>query len=133
MDLESLSDKGVLDRDKHYVGKCIAYDKRFLFATEARRDLDVVLLEAEALWGADIKALVKPLYDKSWKLYAYIETHLMSIDPSQDSDYREAYAEVIGSQPNIMYRRNGVNEDQFSLELNEYLLTVEVYLRSKLA
>jgi hypothetical protein len=131
LDVSQLS--GREERDRRFLGTCTAYDKRFQLVTENRRDLDVTLLEAEALWGADIKSLVKPLYDKGWKLYAFIETHLMSIDPGQDAEYRRSYAEIVRAQPNIMYRADSADEDDFAIEFKQHLTNVERYLRAKLA
>ncbi|EKT4469788.1 hypothetical protein [Pseudomonas juntendi] len=133
MELDNTLENGETSQERRYAGTCIAYDKRFLLVTESRRELDVTLLEAEALWGAEIKELVKPLYDKSWKLYAYIETYMMSIDPGQDDAYRQEYAEIVRSQPNIRNRKDRADQDTFAIEFNQLLNNVERYLRSKLA
>ncbi|WP_313456337.1 hypothetical protein [Pseudomonas sp.] len=116
-----------------YLGRCSAYDERFRLVTEARRNLDVVLLEAEALWGSDLKLLVKPLNDKSWDLYHYIENHLLSTDPRIDQAERAAYVDINKGQPNIMYRRSDVSKDDFARSFNQDLSKTEVYLRRKLA
>jgi len=114
-----------------YVGRCSAYDERFKLVTEARRNLDVALLEAEALWGGDLKPLVKPLDDKSWELYRYIENHLLSIDRRLDATERATYADILNRQPNIMYRRS--DRDEFAQSFNEHLKKAEAYLKLKLA
>ncbi|MFJ4386989.1 hypothetical protein ACIP02_22010 [Pseudomonas sp. NPDC089408] len=116
-----------------YVGRCSAYDNRFKRVAEARRNLDVTLLEAEALWGNVLKLLVKPLNDKSWDLYRYIEDHLLSTDPRTAPEERAAYVDILKGRPNIMYRRTNVAEDDFALSFNEDLEKAEVYLKYKLA
>lgn len=121
------------DAVNRYFGRCSAYDNRFKIVTEARRNLDVALLEAEALWGNDLKLLVNPLIDKSWDLYHYIENHLLSTDPRTDPAEREAYADIYRGQPNIMYRRSDISKDDFARSFNDDLHKAESYLKSKLA
>lgn len=120
-------------KNKNYLGKCAGYRNRLNAINDARRPINVTLLEAEALWGRELRELFEPLFSKHNDLFRYVEFYLMSIDPTEDEEYRRAHWDVIKDQPKILYDKFGDVGDDFRKEFNQGVAVIEQYLKSKLA
>ena len=73
-----------------WVGTKEAYQKRWDVLSKARSEMQAELLEAEVLWGNDIKKLFDPLFDVENDLYFHTITMLDSLDPDFAIDERTA-------------------------------------------
>ncbi|OSN39513.1 hypothetical protein [Pseudomonas syringae] len=118
---------------KNYIRKCRAYERRFETMSGGRASIQAIIIESEALWGKDLRDLVKPLFSMEYEFVHYVGYFLMSSDPREDDDNRRVSYEVIKDKPKIIYDALGEEGDEFRKDFNRQISVIENYLRPKLA
>lgn len=108
------------------------YQAQFSVIDEIRSRLETSLLESEAIWGGELKLLVKPILDLQYEIFTKVISHLGSINPSETEDRVRSHRNVLSSGRNSLYESHIEGEDTFSAELKAALSNVEDYLRPKL-
>jgi hypothetical protein len=104
------------------------YQQRWIRIQESWNNMDIALLEAEALWGKDITELAKALSNCTATLQINIKKYLRS---RQDS--RQTNPETIEEIDDIIYGFSGDDdENKFSAALLEIVHKFERYLKPRL-
>lgn len=118
---------------RNYLAKIIGYQNRLEAIRAARAPVHASLIEAEAIWGRELKGLFKPLFSLEFEFNGYVSNHLMALDPRKDQDDRKAYSDLIRNKPNVMYGSLSEEGDDFKKQFDLGVLAIENYLRPKLA
>ena len=104
------------------------YQQRWIKVQEAWNSLDVVLLEAEALWGDEITKLAKLLSNRTVTLRVNIQKSLRSLQ-----DHREINPEKINEIDDVIYGFSGDElNNKFSAQIQESIHEFEKYLKPRL-
>lgn len=119
-----------------YFGISGAYSERYRLVQSHRATLDADLLEAEALWGAEVKLLYRPLFKLQHQLWVAIYTYLRSIDPDIAPSSRASHNRIFLDKYNdVMYDQSEGDEkpDPFTSGVLTAITAVEDVLRPHLA
>ncbi|WP_226501443.1 hypothetical protein [Pseudomonas sp. MWU16-30322] len=111
---------------------CRAYTRRLREVRNVRAPLNAALLEIEAVWGGNLKELLKPLYKLENELDAYIRAFLNAQNPNVSDSFRASYNKILAKQRDIIYSDPDFEFDFFKSEFNSALAVIEKYLKSKL-
>lgn len=57
---------------KNYIRKCRAYQLRFETMSGGRASIQAIIIESEALWGKELRDLVKPLFSMEYEFVHYV-------------------------------------------------------------
>ncbi|WP_343593903.1 hypothetical protein [Paracidovorax wautersii] len=110
-----------------------AYGKRWDALAKERSELQAELLEAEVLWGPDVKDLFKPLQELQGELFVAVENHLEATDPRQGEDHRAVYDGIIRERRQVLYdRSDNDGPDPFRAQLLAAVKAIEDYCRQYL-
>ena len=108
-----------------------AYGERFEKLGEVKSKLLANILESEAVWNVEVKSLCVALFRLERELFSHVRAYLITIDPKQTDDMRQAYIEIMGKQRDILYEGVG-DEDEYLADINQAFSIVERSLRPKL-
>jgi hypothetical protein len=104
------------------------YQKRFQKVTEAFLDLEAIMLEAETLWGEDVREHIKSLQKHSSKLFYVVQTYIS--DMERNAPYN---AEKDKERMATMYAiTDGSAENTFGNEVKETIKKIESFLKPRL-
>ena len=116
-----------------FFGTSKAYQSRWDKVQKERTNLYADLLEAEALWGLDLKNLFRTIYELEHELFTYIRLYLRVINPDDSERSRQAYEKILGNKRDIMYDDLGDEDDDYKKEFREGVEKIEEYLKPKLS
>lgn len=120
-------------QQKRYYGRRGAYVERQRFAIDAWSAIQPDLLEAEALWGEEVKRLFKGLMFLENELSITVEAHLTADNPDEEPARREAYRKIIAQRRDIIYDLGTPEEpDEFESDLGNAVSAIEIGLRPRL-
>ncbi len=106
-----------------------AYQKRWTKVQEAWADLDLNTLEAEALWGQEIREKLKPLRQCVSTLFASIQTYLRGLATPP----RELDAQRMERTDNVIYGSpEDADRNPFTAEIIKAVGQVENFLKPRL-
>jgi len=107
------------------------YNKRFTLLVEAFSDLEVDLLEAEIIWGEEIKDAVLPLKMTMAKLHSRMSQYIeIQTHPGMEKDMTEEEVEVMND---VLHKIGGdLTPNPFSREVSNAIKTIEEFLRQHL-
>ncbi|EUB84930.1 hypothetical protein [Pseudomonas sp. GM30] len=88
------------------------------------------LLEARALWGAELEGLVAELIKMKDEWWNVARRYSSAMNPAEDSETRELYAIAWTQNRGVLYESDQNNE--FWDRFQQHLSRVEAYLRTKL-
>lgn len=111
------------DKDKRYRELAKAYQNRYVRVNEARNSLEATLLEVEVIWGQELIAKVKKLYDWDGELYAAIMDHLDAI--SSDVPHGGRQPGDIKKTRDTIYVRGDKSKDEFLKGLQADIQEIE--------
>lgn len=118
---------------KRHYGRRGAYLARQRFAIDAWNAIQPDLLEAEALWGEEVKRLFRGLMILENELTITIEAHLTAENPDEEPARREAYQQIIRQRRDIIYDTSTPEEpDEFESDLRNAVSAIETGLRPRL-
>jgi hypothetical protein len=112
-----------------YYGISGAYQTRWDNVLESRVSLNAELMEAEAIWGTELKELFAPLFQLENDLYHCVRGYLTQLNPDTPDAVREAFA---NANTDILYRSPQGRDDEFKDNLDQSIETIETYIKPKL-
>lgn len=89
------------------------------------------MLEAEAIWGADLKGLMEHVFKLEREFVIYVQLYLMSINPKQTIQASLSRQELLGQRRNVLYDLDSA-DDIYWIEMMQALRGVENHLRARL-
>ena len=113
-----------------HITQAATYTVRWKTVTEAWSDLQITILEAEALWGEQVVKLVSPLRKCVSELNVSINMYLRdSADPKGERTFREHHEKVFQV---LYWVSDDSKEDSFSGKMQEAVRAVESFIRPQL-
>lgn len=113
-------------------GTAKAYQARWEKVQEQRTTLYADLLEAEAIWGTDLKDLFNVVFNLEHELFTRIRHYLELINPDTSKSSKKAIREINKKNRDIMYDHLGDEPDEYKLDLLKSIINIEAYLKPKL-
>jgi GNAT superfamily N-acetyltransferase len=108
-----------------------AYGERFEKLGEVKSKLLANILESEAVWNGEVKSLCLALFRLERELFIHVRAYLITIDPKQPVDMRQAYIKIMAKQRDILYE-DACDDDEYLADINKAFSVVELSLRPKL-
>lgn len=116
-----------------FYGTSKAYQARWDKVQTERTSLYADLLEAEAIWGTELKQLFKKVFDLEHELFTRIRHHIELINPDTSDAKKEAVAKIYNKSRDIMYDDLGEEPDEYKKDLISAIEQIEKYLKPKLS
>ncbi len=116
-----------------FYGKSEAYQARWVKVQTERTALYADMLEAEAIWGNDLKDLFKKVFDLEHELFTRIRHYIERINPDTDEATREAVRNIDKKNRDIMYENLSEDPDEYKQDLMSAIENIEKYLKPKLS
>lgn len=114
-------------------GTSKAYQARWDKVQAERTSLYADLLEAEAIWGAELKQLFKKVFDLEHELFTRIRHYIELINPDTSEAKKEAITKINNKARDIMYDDLGEEPDEYKKDLISAIEQIEKYLKPKLS
>lgn len=111
-------------------GTRLAYSRRWSRVVDARREVEALALEADAVWGNRLRELLTSLYSLNHELYNVISIYLDSVS-NEDEEIRREFRTILRNKRNILYDTKD-EEDIFKNDYLTALNSIEDYLRKKI-
>ncbi len=115
-----------------FYGSSKAYQNRWNKVQTERTSLYADLLEAEAIWGDDLKNMFKTIFNLEHELFTLIRHHIELINPDTKEATKEAIMKIDKKMRDIMYDYLGEEPDEYKQDLISAIEAVETYLKPKL-
>jgi hypothetical protein len=115
-----------------FYGTSRAYQARWDKVQTERISLYADLLEAEAIWGVELKDLFKKVFDLEHELLTRIRHYIELINPDTDEASKEAIRRIDEKARDIMYDNMSDEPDEYKQELVSAIESIEKYLKPKL-
>lgn len=112
-------------------GTARAYRRRLTAMDEARGPLLATMLEAEAVWGTELKKLMGQVFKLEREFVNYVRLYLNSISPEATVQALYARQRVLEKQRDVLYDLDAP-EDIYWVEMKQALQQVENHLRARL-
>lgn len=116
-----------------FYGTSKAYQARWDKVKAERSSLYPDLLEAEAIWGAELKELFKGVFDLEHELFTRISHYVELINPDTDEASKEAIRSIDKKSRDIMYDNLSDEPDEYKQDLIAAIEKIEKYLKPKLS
>jgi hypothetical protein len=116
-----------------FYGTSKAYQARWDKVQAERTTLYADLLEAEAIWGTDLKELFKGVFGLEHELFTRIRHYVELINPDTDEASKEAIRNIDKKARDIMYDNLSEEPDEYKQDLVRAIEEIEKYLKSKLS
>ncbi len=121
----------------HFYGFSGAYAKRWDKVIEAENQLEVDLLEAEAIWGPELKDHFNTIRGLIFELNAVVRYTVELDNPRIPEEKRQMLQQLRRQKREILYDlqpNGGISDaDVFKHDFEAAVVTIETYLRSKIA
>lgn len=108
-----------------------AYRRRLTAMDEARGPLLATMLEAEAVWGTELKDLMGQVFKLEREFVNYVRLYLNSISPEVTVQALYARQGLLEKHRDVLYDLDGP-EDIYWAEMNQALRQVDNHLRARL-
>ena len=116
-----------------FYGTSKAYQARWDKVQAERTSLYADLLEAEAIWGAELKQLFKKVFDLEHELFTRIRHYIELINPDTSDAKKEAITKIYDKARDIMYDDLSEEPDEYKKDLISAIEQIEKYLKLKLS
>lgn len=116
-----------------FYGTSKAYQVRWDKVHKERTSLYADILEAEAIWGVELKELFKKVFDLEHELFTHIRRYIELINPETEEATREATKNINKKVGDIMYDDLGEEPDEYKQDLVSAIEEIEKYLKPKLS
>lgn len=121
------------DDQKRFFGLRGAYIARLKAGEDAWAAIQPDLLQAEALWGEDVKSRFRALLKLDNELRSFIEAHLAGQDPDLPEFRKESYIRLNRNRRDILYDIGSLDEpDDYDSDLRNVVAEIEAELRPRL-
>lgn len=117
---------------KWFQGMSESYSRQLSLVDSVRGPLNVVLMEAEALWGGDLKGLFSVLFTLQHELVVYINFYLFLLNPTEDEAKCRAFKAALNKRRDIRYGIESEGADVYQQEFDLGLVKIEQFLKEKL-
>lgn len=107
------------------------YDIRWGHVADAISELEIELLEAEALWGEKVTEKTKPLFDNIRTLYHSLSIYLGELDEPVLTENYEYGLRIHGVIFDALFPPN--TDNQFTSELKDSIKKIQDFLKPYLA
>ncbi|MBI5094144.1 MAG: hypothetical protein HZB26_17095 [Candidatus Hydrogenedentes bacterium] len=114
-------------REKHWFALGEAYQKRWAPVAAAKAKIDANLLEAEVVWGQQIRSKATPLDELIGELYYATKDHLEAKNPNLRVNNEELRAAQ--TRRKIMYSRSDPEKDEYRKRLGDVIADIEDELK----
>lgn len=131
MELTDEEKNGISAGGDKSAGVINAYAKRWERHSSSKNSLEVILVEADAVWGGQLRERVEPLKKLEHELYAYILLHA-DAHWRGPTELAKQYREILKTKRDILYDLLDNEKDDFRVDFKNGLGPVEEYLRNKL-
>ena len=122
-----------MSRDQiRFYGTSKAYQVRWEKVQQERTNLYADLLEAEALWGNELNALFKIVFDLEHELFTKIRHYIELINPDTKDATKEAITNIDKKSRDIMYDDLSDEDDEYKNDFKVAIQGIEMYLKPKL-
>lgn len=111
-------------------GTRLAYSRRWSKVIDAIREVQTLTLEADAVWGDELRRLLTDVHKLNRELYNVVSLYLDSIS-EKDEELKKEFRTILKSKRDILYDK-GVIDDVFNSDYSQSLGRVESYLRGKM-
>jgi len=122
------------EQQDHY-GLAKAYEERWMKITKARERLYPDELEAEALWGDELKLHFKALFDLERELLISVQHYLKSCNPDTAEHTKEAIEKKDAKRRDILYDMSDETQNQadaFQTDIDGALSKITDFLKPRL-
>jgi hypothetical protein len=109
-----------------------AYSQRLNDVIARRSELNVELVEGNALWGKKLTDLLHGVDDLEEQLFSYVNNYLWATNPEHSNATREAFHEQLAGKPNILYDDLSKDGDDYRKSMNSEISTIQDFLISKM-
>ena len=116
-----------------FYGTSKAYQARWDKVQAERTSLYADLLEAEAIWGAELKQLFKKVFNLEHELFTRIRHYIELINPDTSDAKKEAITKIDNKARDIMYDDLSEEPDEYKKDLISAIEQIEKYLKPKLS
>ncbi|GGU53649.1 hypothetical protein GCM10009504_08040 [Pseudomonas laurentiana] len=113
-------------------GECRAYQRRFSRAEPIRVRLLTYSLEAEVVWGEELKDYLIHLMRLETEISIFLRSHLIAQDPSSPDDSKKAHSEILLSKRDALMDDFSEEGDAFTQDMKKRLSKIEQFLKEKL-
>lgn len=113
-------------------GTRLAMERRLTSVANARLELSSVLVEAEVLWGASLKAPFSKMLEEERRLSRAVWLFLQSIEDGLEKDGRASAAKRVKEDGGFHFEANDPDADSFRKNFNSLVGSVEKSLREKM-
>ncbi|MCP4487357.1 MAG: hypothetical protein GY820_08575 [Gammaproteobacteria bacterium] len=117
---------------KRFHGISKAYQARWDKVQIEKTSLYADLLEAEAIWGNELKNIFKRIFDLEHELFTRIRHYIELINPDTKESSKEALRRIDSKNRDIMYHDLDEEPDEFKKELILAIEDVEKILKPNL-
>ncbi len=115
-----------------FYGISAAYQARWDQVYVERSELRAGILEAEAVWGSQLKTLFKALSALEYELIRYIRLYLEIRNPDTDEETKEANIKLKKDSREILYDDLSEEGDTYRKEFQAGIEKIEQYLKDKM-
>lgn len=124
---------GNMSQDElRFYGVSKAYQSRWDKVSEQRTNLYADLLEAEAIWGDELKNIFQRAFDLEHELFTNIRHHVELMNPKTPEATKNAIQKIRKKRRDIMYGEIS-DDDEFKEDLTKVISEIEGYLKPKLS
>lgn len=116
-----------------FYGTSKAYKERWRKVQTERTSLYADILEAEAIWGVELKVLFKNVFDLEHELFTRIRHYIELINPDTAEASKEAIRNIDKKARYIMYDDLSDEPDEYKKDLFSAIEQIEKYLKPKLS
>lgn len=116
-----------------FYGTSKGYQARWDKVETERTSLYADLLEAEAIWGTELKNLFNKVFNLEHELFTRIRHHLELINPDTDEASKEAIRNIDMKARDIMYDNFSDEPDEYKRDIIAAIEEIEKYLKPKLS
>ena len=110
-----------------------AYNERWEGISSLYHELSADLVEAEAIWGTDIRDRFKSLLALYSELAVFLGYYLQSHDPDVRSEHRDAYRLTIREKLRpILFELGRSKDDAYGADLTDAVRMIELALKRHL-
>jgi hypothetical protein len=116
-----------------FYGTSKGYQYRWDKVQLEKTSLYADLMEAEAIWGIQLKTLFEEIFNLEHELFTSVRHHIELINPETPVPSRDAIINIEKKRRYIMYDNLSEEPDEFKLELISAIEKIENYLKPKLS
>lgn len=116
---------------ERFLGLCRAYDRRFKVSEEIRILLLSELIEADVIWGPELRDLATKLIKLEVELASFLRSYLVVNNPKEVDDMRHAHEEILRNKRDVIFDDLSEEGDEFAKDFNIRLERCEQFLKTK--